>query len=117
MWYNRIVAHVDRLLKICEAQALSIDSVERKLLEISGRWDTFGSKVLTKRLFKEDEMLEDYNVFDSVDFGNNLRVKDEDFDNSDTSYEQKIKKLKFLEQTINIPQDSTKLLDYRLPQI
>jgi len=73
--------------------------------------------VLTKRLFKEDEQLEEYNVFDSVDFGNNLRVRDEDFDNSDTSYEQKIKKLQFLEQTINIPQDITKLLDYRLPQI
>ena len=31
IWYNRIIANIDRLLKILTAQTTAIDSLERKL--------------------------------------------------------------------------------------
>lgn len=35
LWYNRVIANIDRLLKILTAQTTAIDSLERKILSLT----------------------------------------------------------------------------------
>lgn len=35
VWYNRIIANIDRILKIITSQATAVDSVERKILSLT----------------------------------------------------------------------------------
>lgn len=126
VWFNRIIANVDRLLKILTAQTTAIDSLERKLNALTRKQPVMPkiTKQKTKHNNKAHDIsrgsLDTINSGDSKDFmtltmGKFPRIEDDSFSESSDEERQKRERLEKLSKIANMPKDVNLLKEYRLP--
>lgn len=91
LWYNRIIVNIDRLLKILAAQTTSIDSVERKINNLSVRHKkdqqkhdnkmiTDNSGLTNNQFGQQMDLNKD--MFETATLGNFPRVEDDHLSSS-----------------------------------
>ena len=119
--YNRVQANIDRLLKVMTAQTAAIDSLERKLIQLTKLAPPkkppapMSSAQSTRRMGAEEEKKGKKDLFESKYQGDFPGINDDDFSSSSEEERQKRERLEKLSKIANQPKDYNLVKEYRLP--
>ena len=75
--FNKIIVHINRVLKITTAQTLAIDSLERKIMNLSKRNQLKDNELVTHNRLKEKK--EEQKDNDGAPVNKNLKIGDSTF--------------------------------------
>lgn len=121
VWYNRIVAHLDRVQKVITSNMTALDGLEKKLITLTSRHNPYQSKGLQniseverRKNFKGEEPHITEDAFKTATLGNFPRHTDDNMSSSSEEEREKRDRLEQLVKIAGVPKDAEMLKEYRL---